>query len=76
MVTNKQKHAVRFIVETMRIPFKGDINDIKDVSRFLDEYFDDAKLLNSQLEEIANYHDDCAAREDIMYDYWLSQNGF
>lgn len=76
MVTNKQKHAVRFIVETMRIPFKGNINDIKDVSRFLDEYFDDAKLLKSQLDEIHNYYDDCAAREDMMYDYWLTQNGF
>ena len=44
-VTNKQKHAVRFIIETLRIPFKGNIKDNNDVHQFLSEHLEDAKLL-------------------------------
>lgn len=64
MVTNKQKHAVRFIIETLRIPFEGNIEEYNDVSMFLNAHFEKAKLLKSQLDEIANYHD------KIDYEHW------
>lgn len=67
MVSKKQKFAVKFIIETMRIPFKGDIDNIKDVTRFLDEYFDDAKLLKKQLESIDEYYENLEI-ENMHYD--------
>lgn len=55
MVSNKQKHAVKFIVTTLRIPFKGNIDDFNDVSNFISQYLEDAKLLNKQLEMIEDW---------------------
>ena len=68
MVTIKQKHAVRFIIETLRIPFKGDIENINDVSPFIGKYLEDAKLLKSQLESIENYYDQLAIEEEARWE--------
>ena len=70
MVTIKQKHAVRFIIETLRIPFKGDIENINDVSPFIGKYLEDAKLLKSQLESIENYYDQLAIEEEARWEWY------
>ena len=52
MVTLRQKHAVRFVVTTLRVPFEGDIENYADVSNFLGQYLNNAKLLDEQLSKI------------------------
>lgn len=69
MVSNKQKHAVRFIVTTLRIPFKGNVDDYNDVSNFLTEHFEDAKLLNKQLEMIDDWETDVWHKREIAAEY-------
>lgn len=67
-VTNKQKHAVRFIIETLRIPFKGDIDNGNDVHQFLSGHLDDAKLLRNQLDKISEFWSERNMIEEMMLD--------
>lgn len=68
-VTLKQKHAVRLIVETLRIPFKGDIENRVDVSNFLHNHLVDAKLLKKQLDEVQTW------REKVEYEEYAVMEG-
>ena len=45
MTTNSQKAAVRFCEFWLEIPFAGDINNFKEVSKFLSEHLDNAKSI-------------------------------
>lgn len=72
-VTNKQKHAVRFIIETLRIPFKGNIKDNNDVHQFLSEHLEDAKLLKKQLDDIAEFWDEQNAMYEMALDSRIAE---
>ncbi len=43
MTTERQKAAVNFCYQWLKVPFNGDINNFKEVSRYLSIYLDDAK---------------------------------
>ena len=45
MTTNRQKVAVRFYETWLSISFTGDINNFKEVSKFLSKHLDYAKLI-------------------------------
>ena len=72
-VTKKQKHAVRFIIETLRIPFKGDIEEISDVHDFLSKHLDDAKLLCAQLEKIGEWNEEIERINDMWLDSRIAE---
>ncbi len=41
--TDKQKNAVKFVKDILQIEFKGNIDDWRDVSPFLNDYLQQAK---------------------------------
>lgn len=45
MTTNRQKAAVRFCETWLEISFIGDINNFREVSKFLFEHLDNAKAI-------------------------------
>lgn len=45
MTTNRQKVAVRFCETWLNISFTGDINNFKEVSKFLSNHLDYAKSI-------------------------------
>lgn len=45
MTTPRQKAAVHFCEQWLKIQFEGDINDFNTVSNFLSEYLEEAKML-------------------------------
>lgn len=45
MTTNKQKEAVRFCERWVDTEFKGDINNYNEVSSFLSEHLERAKIV-------------------------------
>lgn len=49
MTTDSQKRAVLFCVETLRVPFRGNIEKFEDVHDFLDRHLESAKLIRKQL---------------------------
>lgn len=49
MITESQRRAVLFCVDTLRIPFRGDLQDFADVSRYLTDNLEDAKLVRKQM---------------------------
>jgi hypothetical protein len=49
MITESQRRAVLFCVDTLRIPFRGDLQSFADVSRYLTDNLDDAKLVRKQM---------------------------
>lgn len=44
MTTGKQKVAVHFCEQWLNVTFNGDINNFQQVSNFLSEYLEEAKL--------------------------------
>lgn len=44
MVTDRQKNAVHFCEEWLHISFEGDIRDKNQVSEFLGEFLEEAKM--------------------------------
>ena len=51
MTTSKQKSAVHFCEEWLQVSFEGNINNKQEVSNFLGEYLQEAKML---YEEVKN----------------------
>ena len=49
MTTEKQKAAVRFCEQWLDVAFNGDINDFNQVSIFLSNYLEEAKLLYDEI---------------------------
>lgn len=49
MITESQRRAVLFCVDTLRIPFRGDLQNFSDVSRYLTDNLEDAKLVRKQM---------------------------
>jgi hypothetical protein len=49
MITESQRRAVLFCVDTLRIPFRGDLQSFADVSRYLTDNLEDAKLVRKQM---------------------------
>ncbi len=49
MITESQRRAVLFCVDTLRIPFRGGLQDFADVSRYLTDNLEDAKLVRKQM---------------------------
>lgn len=49
MTTESQRRAVLFCVDTLRVPFRGDLNDFDDVHEFLDDHLERAKLVKKQM---------------------------
>jgi hypothetical protein len=47
--TEKQKAAVKFVEEWLNITFTGNINNFNEVSDFLYEYLDEAKLIYDEV---------------------------
>ena len=45
MTTKKQKYAVLFCEEWLRVNFEGDINNFQEVNQFLTIYLDYAKSI-------------------------------
>lgn len=45
MTTRRQKAAVNFCESVLNITFKGDINNFDEVSEFLSEYLEQAKVI-------------------------------
>ena len=54
MTTKKQKYAVLFCEEWLRVKFEGDINNFQEVRRFLSIYLDYAKAIAS--DAFASYY--------------------
>ena len=48
MTTNKQKAAVHFCEQWLNVTFSDDINNFQQVSNFLSEYLEEAKLTYSE----------------------------
>ena len=49
MTTNKQNAAVHFCEQVLDVTFNGDINNFKQVSSFLSEYLEEAKLTYNEI---------------------------
>lgn len=49
MTTKRQKAAVHFCEQWLNVSFNGDIENRNQVSAFLQEYLEDAKLLYEEL---------------------------
>lgn len=62
MTTNRQKTAVHFCEQWLSIKFDGDINDFKQVSNFLQENLDNAKMLFTEAKS--------------EYETWLWEKGY
>lgn len=45
MTTPRQKAAVHFCEQWLKVTFEGDINNFNEVSNFLSEYLEEAKML-------------------------------
>ena len=45
MTTSRQKAAVHFCEQWLKVTFEGDINNFNEVSNFLSEYLEEAKML-------------------------------
>lgn len=49
MTTNRQKAAVHFCEQWLNVTFNGDINNFNQVSTFLSNYLEEAKLLYDKI---------------------------
>ena len=49
MTTKRQKAAVNFCEEWLKVTFEGDINNFKEVSNFLSQHLDNAKNLAQEI---------------------------
>ena len=49
MTTNRQKAAVHFCEQWLNVTFNGDISNFQQVSKFLSEYLEDAKLTYNEI---------------------------
>ena len=49
MTTDKQKAAVHFCEEWLNVTFNGDINNFQQISNFLSEYLEEAKLTHEEI---------------------------
>ena len=49
MTTNRQKAAVHFCEQWLNVTFNGDINKFNQVSTFLSNYLEEAKLLYDEI---------------------------
>ena len=49
MTTNRQKAAVHFCEQWLNVTFNGDINNFNQVSTFLSNYLEEAKLLYNEI---------------------------
>ena len=49
MTTNRQKTAVHFCEQWLDVTFNGDINNFNQVSTFLSNYLEEAKLLYDEI---------------------------
>ena len=49
MTTNRQKAAVHFCEQWLNVTFNGDINNFNQVSTFLSNYLEEAKLTYSEI---------------------------
>ena len=49
MATDKQKAAVHFCEKWLNVTFNGDINNFQQVSNFLSEYLEEAKLTYEEI---------------------------
>lgn len=49
MTTNRQKAAVHFCEQWLNVTFNGDINNFQQVSNFLSEYLEGAKLVYEEI---------------------------
>ena len=49
MTTDRQKSAVHFCEEWLHITFEGDIDNRLQVSNFLSEYLDEAKMTYEEI---------------------------
>lgn len=47
--TDSQKRAVLFCVMTLRVPFRGNLDNFDDVHEFLDNHLERAKLIRKQM---------------------------
>ena len=66
MTTGRQKAAVHFCEQWLNITFNGDINNFQQVSNFLSEYLEEAKLT---YEEIACEYEEIACEyESYLWD--------
>lgn len=48
-VTDKQKSAIDFCETCLNITFTGNLNDVEQVSEFLNEYLEEAELVYNDL---------------------------
>lgn len=59
MTTKRQKDAVHFCEEWLKVPFEGDINNFNQVSDYLSEYLEEAKQFATEIScEYQAYIDD------------------
>ena len=49
MTTNSQKAAVHFCEQWLNVTYNSDINNFQQVSNFLSEYLEDAKLAYEEI---------------------------
>lgn len=49
MTTDKQKAAVHFCKKWLNVTYNGDINNFQQVSNFLSEYLEEAKLIYEEI---------------------------
>lgn len=49
MTTQRQKAAVHFCEQWLKVPFEGNLEDFKQVSNYLSNYLDDAKQLAEEI---------------------------
>lgn len=49
MTTDKQKAAVHFCEKWLNVTYNGDINNFQQVSNFLSEYLEEAKLTYEEI---------------------------
>lgn len=49
MTTDKQKAAIHFCEKWLNVTFNGDINNFQQVSNFLSEYLEEAKLTYEEI---------------------------
>lgn len=49
MTTPRQKAAVHFCEQWLNVTFEGDINNFNEVSEFLSEYLEDAKITATEI---------------------------